>query len=242
MTSDINTTTMDSKHLLIPQVVDGNGFDGLRNRVNDSWYTDAEHRRPEDESMIRSQRSSQSKPVLDDLTNFRNSVTGKQTKGRRSNIPEELETGSETFYELDDKSMPPPKVTESISLTNYRSRNKNQRNSLEPSNISKLSQFSGDRYRCTSLDSSDWSRMEEKSGRVYGHLSPSKVGSMMWGHTTPLKNKGHPPIVDHEMWCCAVCLYMDNPRHSPKCQVCDSPNYGERKVRRNVIQNILSSY
>lgn len=61
--------------------------------------------------------------------------------------------------------------------------------------------------------------------------SPSKVGSRVWGNDTPLAKKGDVNQVnlDNHHWCCAVCLYVDNPSNKDKCLVCDSPNYAMRK-------------
>jgi hypothetical protein len=33
-------------------------------------------------------------------------------------------------------------------------------------------------------------------------------------------------------WCCAVCLYVENPPSAAKCNVCDSPNYSKNKVTK----------
>lgn len=60
--------------------------------------------------------------------------------------------------------------------------------------------------------------------------SPSKVGSAIWGRDTPLSLKGQVPYIDDSTWCCAVCLYADNPTTAQQCVVCDSPNYSNRKV------------
>lgn len=60
--------------------------------------------------------------------------------------------------------------------------------------------------------------------------SPSRVGTKMWGHDTPMKQKGRTPRVDSEKWCCGVCLYVENPNTAKNCLVCDSPNYSASKV------------
>ena len=59
-------------------------------------------------------------------------------------------------------------------------------------------------------------------------VSPSKMGSKMWGNTTSLEEKGRPPRVDGG-WCCAVCLYTENASAAAKCAICDSANYTRRK-------------
>lgn len=61
-------------------------------------------------------------------------------------------------------------------------------------------------------------------------MSPSKMGSIMWGKDTPMVSKGKVPAARHgDTWCCAVCMYVENPTSASVCQVCDSPNYTIRK-------------
>jgi len=61
------------------------------------------------------------------------------------------------------------------------------------------------------------------------HASPSKVGSRLWGSQTPLSKKGKIENRNPEKWCCAVCLYVENPKDASVCLVCDAPNYTTRK-------------
>jgi uncharacterized paraquat-inducible protein A len=66
--------------------------------------------------------------------------------------------------------------------------------------------------------------------------SPSKVGTKIWGNETPLSKKGRLPIVDDDnKWCCAVCLYVENPISAERCLVCESPNYSMRKVGNDLF-------
>lgn len=51
----------------------------------------------------------------------------------------------------------------------------------------------------------------------------------MWGSDTPLARKGKVPHLGDDKWCCAVCLYVENPANAENCLVCDSPNYTVRK-------------
>jgi Ca2+-binding EF-hand superfamily protein len=60
--------------------------------------------------------------------------------------------------------------------------------------------------------------------------SPSKVGAKIWGSHTSLERKGQAPRVDESCWCCAVCLYVENPNNSNVCLICNSPNYSVMKV------------
>lgn len=63
--------------------------------------------------------------------------------------------------------------------------------------------------------------------------SPSKMGSIMWGAETPLNRKGLVPFSvtsgANSTWCCAVCLYVENPISASQCQVCDSVDYTKDK-------------
>jgi Ca2+-binding EF-hand superfamily protein len=67
--------------------------------------------------------------------------------------------------------------------------------------------------------------------RGRGSTSPSRVGSLMWGTDTPLDKKGKIPSshTTGNNWCCAVCLYVENPSNAEQCSVCDSPNYTRNK-------------
>ena len=62
-------------------------------------------------------------------------------------------------------------------------------------------------------------------------MSPTKMGAIMWGKDTPLVGKGKVPSRGGraDTWCCAVCMYVENPLSAGICQVCDSPNYTVRK-------------
>lgn len=60
--------------------------------------------------------------------------------------------------------------------------------------------------------------------------SPQKVGSRIWGSQTSLYDKGRPPKLNNMTWCCAVCLYVENPKDSQLCVICQSPNYSISKV------------
>ena len=71
-------------------------------------------------------------------------------------------------------------------------------------------------------------------------ISPSKVGSKMWGNDTPLNKKGAPLWVDNNKWCCGVCLYVENPNSAKKCLVCESPNYSISKVTKKELLILLN--
>lgn len=61
-------------------------------------------------------------------------------------------------------------------------------------------------------------------------VSPARVGSMMWGKKVPKSQRGVPPSFDKQTWCCAVCMWTENEVGAPNCGICDAPNYSERKV------------
>ena len=59
---------------------------------------------------------------------------------------------------------------------------------------------------------------------------PAKVGSVMWGSDTPLRNKGHEIQLDDSCWVCSVCYFTENPMKAKNCEICESPNYNVQKV------------
>jgi hypothetical protein len=122
----------------------------------------------------------------------------------RNNYPIELDSGSDGQFI--DYALSPPKVSDSISLS---------RRAASPT---RLSRSTFDPYGSTT------------SSINRPRTSPSKVGSKMWGSETPLSRKGNVPRVEENKWCCAVCLYVENPSSADHCLVCDSPNYNNMKV------------
>ena len=50
-------------------------------------------------------------------------------------------------------------------------------------------------------------------------MSPTKMGALMWGKDTPLVGKGKVPNRGADTWCCAVCMYVENPHTMSVCQV-----------------------
>jgi len=127
--------------------------------------------------------------------------------------PNELEEGS-----AGGGSLSPPRVSDSLNLP---------RSSRSPG-----------RYRGAAGVSSSFEGADNNSFTPRGSFSrsipmpkasPSKVGAKMWGSDTPLPRKGTAPKVGEGNWCCAVCLYTENPMQATSCAVCDSPNYNLRK-------------
>jgi hypothetical protein len=88
-----------------------------------------------------------------------------------------------------------------------------------------------DNYNSSSWDKSQRRGMTAHNFPQAPRLSPSKMGSVMWGKEMPLSKKGNVPYVDDVTWCCAVCMYVENPNSKDKCLICDSPNVAVRKVR-----------
>ena len=84
-------------------------------------------------------------------------------------------------------------------------------------------------------------------------VSPSKVGSRIWGSSTSLEKKGLPLNIMSNTnampstvkkapttWCCTVCLYVENPIDSPVCLICNSPNYAARGDMYQLKEQCLS--
>ena len=147
----------------------------------------------------------------EDIRRFRQSNTG------HWDYPIELEEGSESAYGPGGSIAPlsPPKVSDSLTFSRIGGLAGGAR--------------SPTRYHRSSEDISPRSSYQRTLS--IPKSSPSKVGSKMWGSDTPLARKGKVVSVGEDLWCCAVCLYVENSIHSQTCAVCDSPNYTVRKVR-----------
>lgn len=151
----------------------------------------------------------------DELRKFRQSTT--QQQSRYGDYPIELEEGSDSAYGgmgALGGPLSPPKVADSLTFSRVGSLRGNQ---------------SPSRYHRSGDDTSP--RSSYQRSIAHPSTSPSKVGSKMWGSHTPLARKGNVLNAGEGNWCCAVCLYVENPTTSQTCAVCDSPNYTIRKVR-----------
>jgi hypothetical protein len=128
-----------------------------------------------------------------------------------------------------DYALSPPKVTDSVHLNR---RYQNQGGGPQ----SPRGSWNGNLSPRGSYDSFRASGGGNRSSRDGNTIqvprtSPSKMGTKVWGNETPLAKKGKLPILeDDNKWCCAVCLYVENPLTAEKCLVCDSVNYANRKV------------
>jgi Ca2+-binding EF-hand superfamily protein len=138
----------------------------------------------------------------DELRRFRQGNTPRQ-----GDYPIELEEGSIGL------SLSPPKVADSLSF----SRVGGLRGNHSPGRYHRSEDVSP--------------RSSYQRSIAHPSTSPSKVGSKMWGSHTPLAKKGNVLNAGDGNWCCAVCLYVENPLSAQTCAVCDSPNYTIRKVQ-----------
>ena len=134
----------------------------------------------------------------------------------------DIDTGYNTHHY--DYALSPPKVSDSLSLRRsghgFGSAPVSPRSSYDRGFMSPGRGRSASNPVSTSRESIQVPR-----------TSPSKVGTKMWGNETPLARKGRVPSVDDDgKWCCAVCLYVENPLSAERCLVCDSPNYSLQKV------------
>jgi len=128
----------------------------------------------------------------------------RRSGGRQWEPPIELEEGSDSVYNR-NSSLSPPK----------------------PAGRSSLEFASSSRYNNSGGMLSPHSSYQRTL--PVPHASPSKVGSRLWGSQTPLSKKGKIENRNPEKWCCAVCLYVENPKDASVCLVCDAPNYTTRK-------------
>ena len=141
---------------------------------------------------------------------------------------------------LEDGSyIPALKVSESISLrgsnnrpplsatsNRYNSNSASWDNDYGPTSPTRRSNSNG---RFSSYDASSPLRNDRSASPMLPRTSPSKVGTVVWGRDIPISQKGRIPKLDDGNWCCAVCLYIENPISSKACGVCDTPNYTLRK-------------
>lgn len=141
---------------------------------------------------------------------------------------QDLDYGSNAHF---DYALSPPKVTDSLQL-----RRSAGHSGLSAPNTPRSSydrygggMMSPGRGRSSSLSNS-------KDLIQVPRTSPSKVGTKIWGNETPLAKKGRIPTTgDDSKWCCAVCLYVENPLSAERCLVCDSPNYSLQKVKTGLL-------
>eukprot|EP01038_Epipyxis_sp_PR26KG_P005601 gene5601-7730_t len=196
--------------------VNGNGYDGLRRSMGNSERVNygtsgVAYDDDDDESQYnRYNRSS----ANDNVNRFKQALNRSST----TKFPIELEEGSDSNNTNYYPPLSPPKLTDSIngnSTLKWRSSSPNRSNN----------------NRSLFMSNDDLSSSFNKSQSQISapRASPSKVGSKMWGNDTPLNKKGNAPWIADNKWCCAVCLYVENPNSKQRCVVCDSPNYALRK-------------
>ncbi len=131
-----------------------------------------------------------------------------------------------------DYALSPPKVTDSVQLRRYSQGGYNSGPSSPRSSYDRGSTSGGNAMMSPARRSyNDGGVSSSKDLIQVPRTSPSKVGTKIWGSETPLNKKGRLPTIDDETkWCCAVCLYVENPISAERCLVCDSPNYSMRRV------------
>lgn len=222
-------------------------------------YTQLERRQIDNESVRHSQPSSSQKVKQHpEAAHYSSPPASTHLKASL----EDLEPGSESVMKGPEttitSTVAQPKLSDSIIFKRTgvptRSHHVNKQRSLDTyyddSELSTNSRYStDDAYRYTS-HVSDRERITNRDSRLFipprfrdrvptspsrARVSPSKVGSVLWGANTPLRQKGVPPVLQEGLWCCAVCLYMENPHHARKCAVCDSFNHGITEVSLYLI-------
>lgn len=203
----------------------GSGFDGLRSSARyEEDDVDTALSQPNIEKWLKVEASPKQRRefsnVYESLMRFKSAHS--DPRGMRDYIADR-EEGSEMDYNLTG-----PKLTDSISFGRSRppigvSRYSNDRSSWNRESIEDPPSPSRS-SRKHHFDSPNVSR-----SLTAPRTSPSKVGSIVWGSNTPMSQKGKVPKAGEGLWCCAVCLYVENPDSSDTCEVCDSQNYTRRK-------------
>ena len=229
----LNNTKSNSRYVY------GSGYDGLRT----SGDKDRLYRSDDDvdttlasnnvEKWLRTGASPKQRKEFDEIFD-----SLQRFKLQQSNVasgfrdfPNNLEDGS---------YIPPPKVSESISLRGSGNRPPLSATSNRYNNNGTTSwdndytptsptRRSNNNARFSSYDASSPLRDNRASSPMLPRTSPSKVGTVVWGRDIPISQKGRIPKLDDGNWCCAVCLYIENPISSKTCGVCDTPNYTLRK-------------
>jgi hypothetical protein len=130
-------------------------------------------------------------------------------------------------------TLSPPRPTESLQSLSLKPYGANSGYGTGKFSLAASGSASPDRYRLS--ESGGWTGGDTPSSSLRRSIpaqrtSPGRVGSRMWGSQTPLSQKGNALKVAGDKWCCAVCLYIENPASASNCAVCDSPNYTVRKV------------
>ena len=203
----------------------GSGFDGLRSSVKyEDEDADAALSQPNIEKWLKVEASPKQRReftnVYESLMKFKSAQS--DPRGMRDYVTDR-DDGSEVDYNLTG-----PKLTDSISFGRTRppigaSRYSNDRSSWNRESLEDPPSPSRT-ARKSHYDSPNVSR-----SLTVPRTSPSKVGSIVWGSNTPVNQKGKVPKVGEGLWCCAVCLYVENSDSSDTCEVCDSQNYTRRK-------------
>jgi hypothetical protein len=227
----------------------GSGYDGLNRNSNNfnNNYSNNNNNNNDDNNYFNSNNNNNNfntTNASNSLNRFRNSLT-RQNFNKTNNFspyPLELEDGSiDDYYQQQQlqqqqlqRSLSPPKLTDSINNNSFIALNRTRNNNYNNHATTSPYRNRGNNYNSnndrdlystnSNLNTSRISTME------LPRSSPSKIGSKMWGTDTPLNKKGESLWVDHNKWCCAVCLYCENLNNVLNCVVCDSPNYNLRKV------------
>jgi hypothetical protein len=221
-----------------PRYVYGSGYDGLRTSTEkERLYrsdddVDATLASNNVEKWLRAGASPKQRKEFDEIFDSLQRFKLQQSSVANGfrDFPNNLEDGS---------YIPAPKVSESISLrgsnnrpplsatsNRYNSNSASWDNDYGPTSPTRRSNSNG---RFSSYDASSPLRNDRSASPMLPRTSPSKVGTVVWGRDIPISQKGRIPKLDDGNWCCAVCLYIENPISSKACGVCDTPNYTLRK-------------
>eukprot|EP01035_Chromulina_nebulosa_P017447 gene17447-22999_t len=133
-------------------------------------------------------------------------------KFRRS-LPNEIDDDDDDDI-WNRRDLTPPKITDSVNMIGSTSPFKSYESSYNNRSANRSNNMS---------QSLTYPRNRNRDS------SPSKIGSRVWGTSTSIENKGIIPKINDNTWVCAVCYFIDNPKSSNACTVCDAPNYSVMK-------------
>ena len=121
---------------------------------------------------------------------------------------------------FNDDEYPPIKVAESASISRFERGRRYRRYDEQSTKAGNTDSIDGNwSYKRNSVSHNSPRRPRSP---------PCKVGVSMWGHNTPILDKGRPLEIDRTHWCCPVCYYTENPSSIDKCELCDCPNLSKK--------------
>jgi hypothetical protein len=221
-----------------------NARDSLRDRDKERWFSGSNtgggagrnyYNQSSLQSSVESTPRNQNN-MYDSLNKFRSTLQGFQDEGPAANAQTETDEYGDDYQSFRGNA--------GSNQSRYNYSDNNLRGSLSPPKVADSTSFGrsrgGSQYGAGGSSTAGHLSPVRRSGGqsssfVAPKTSPSRVGALLWGSHTPLSSKGNVPFIDENTWCCAVCLYAENPSSSSQCTICDSVNHNMRPVRTVIV-------